>query len=92
MQISAIRIRLPDRRLRINETHLPKALQNICGDNVKKMRIEGADRKLIYLYDNLAFRTSFFYISQSIFDRFEWKYLVQNGTNDPGIDQRSDLA
>ena len=47
---------------------------------------------LSHLDDDLAFCTSFFDVSQSLFGRFEWKDPIHNWTYDPRIDERTDLA
>lgn len=47
---------------------------------------------LSHLDDNLAFGTSCFDVSQSLFGRFEWKDPIHYGAYDPRIDERTDLA
>ena len=47
---------------------------------------------LSHLDDDLAFCTSFFDVSQSLFGRFEWKDPIHNWAYDPRIDERTDLA
>ncbi len=47
---------------------------------------------LSHLDDDLAFCTSFFDVSQSLFGRFEWKDPIHHWAYDPRIDERTNLA
>ena len=50
------------------------------------------DPFLFHPDDDLAFCTSRFDISHSLFGRFEWKDPIHKWAYDPGIDERTDLA
>jgi hypothetical protein len=47
---------------------------------------------LSHLDDDLAFCTSFFDVSQSLFGRCEWKDPIHHWAYDPSIDESTDLA